>query len=224
VTLPPTTARERIADLALFPLGLVLFPGALLSLRIFEARYLDLMAHCLRSGEPFGVVTLNRGSEVRTPAGAADGSGSSSVAAVEFAPQGCLAVLQDCDAVQSGLLLVRCSGTHRFKIGPAHQDKNGLWRADAELLADDPALAPPDDCRSAVQALRLACASLAAQGGLPFQEPLAFDDAAWVANRWCEILPIPPATKLKLMMLSDAQARLRLVADFLRRKGIVSTD
>jgi hypothetical protein len=43
-----------------------------------------------------------------------------------------------------------------------------------------------------------------------------------VANRWCEILPIPAPTKLKLMLLPDAAARLRLVADFLRRKGIVA--
>ncbi|MEY4748274.1 MAG: hypothetical protein RIQ60_488 [Pseudomonadota bacterium] len=211
----PHSNESRIADLALFPLGLVLFPGALLPLRIFEARYLDLMSHCLRSGAPFGVVTLSRGSEVRTPAT------PSGEAAVAFSAQGCLATLLDCDAVQSGLLQVRCLGRQRFEISTPRQDDNGLWRADAQLVADDPVLLPPDDCREAVQALRLACVSLAAQGGLPFREPLAFNDAAWVANRWCEILPIPPSTKLGLMMLADAQARLRLVADFLRRKGIV---
>ncbi|MFM2066491.1 MAG: hypothetical protein RLZZ584_1400 [Pseudomonadota bacterium] len=205
---------ERIGDLALFPLGLVLFPQALLALRVFEARYLDLMSACLRSGAPFGVVTLTRGGEVR--------AGKAGAAEVEFTRQGCLARLLSCDAPQAGLLQVSCSGTHRFETGPPRQDADGLWRADAELLADDPAQPPPADCQDAVDALQLACASLAAQDRSPFQAPLDFGNTAWVANRWCEILPIPAPTKLKLMMLPDATARLRLVADFLRRKGIVA--
>ena len=36
-----------------------------------------------------------------------------------------------------------------------------------------------------------------------------FDDAGWVANRWCEILPIPLAAKQKLMELPDPVVRLR---------------
>ena len=33
--------------------------------------------------------------------------------------------------------------------------------------------------------------ALAAQGAQPFLAPHRFDDAGWVANRWCEILPLP---------------------------------
>jgi Lon protease-like protein len=43
----------------------------------------------------------------------------------------------------------------------------------------------------------------------------------WVANRWCEILPISLAAKQKLMELPDAQVRLQLVDEFLRSKGVV---
>jgi Lon protease-like protein len=204
------TAGEQQANLALFPLGTVLFPGALLPLRIFEARYLDLMTDCLRSGSSFGVVTLTKGGEVR--GGTAD---------VAFATQGCLAQVLHCDCPQAGLLQVSCLGGSRFEIALPRQDRNGLWRADATQLPDDACDPPAPDCADAVQALRLACASLAAQDRSPFRTPHAFDDAGWVANRWCEILPIPTATKLKLMLLPDPQARLRLVADFLRRKGIV---
>jgi Lon protease-like protein len=42
-----------------------------------------------------------------------------------------------------------------------------------------------------------------------------------VANRWCEILPIPLAAKQRLMALSDPQLRLRLVDEYLRGKGVV---
>jgi Lon protease-like protein len=42
-----------------------------------------------------------------------------------------------------------------------------------------------------------------------------------VANRWCELLPIPLGTRQKLMELEDAPARLRLVDGFLRSRGVV---
>ena len=38
-------------ELALFPLRMVLFPGGLLHLKVFEARYLDLVSRCLRGGD-----------------------------------------------------------------------------------------------------------------------------------------------------------------------------
>lgn len=48
----------------MFPLGSVLFPGAILPLHVFEPRYQTLVEHCL-AGEPeFGVVLIERGSEV----------------------------------------------------------------------------------------------------------------------------------------------------------------
>jgi Lon protease-like protein len=56
-----------VAELALFPLRTVLFPDGLLELKIFEARYLDLMSACLRESVPFGVVALRAGSEARRP-------------------------------------------------------------------------------------------------------------------------------------------------------------
>jgi Lon protease-like protein len=65
------TVNAATAPLPLFPLRSVLFPGGRLSLKVFEARYLDLMAGCMREQRPFGVVCLLQGSEVRQP-GAAD--------------------------------------------------------------------------------------------------------------------------------------------------------
>ena len=56
-----------MADLALFPLRTVLFPGGLLELKIFETRYLDLISRCLREQQSFGVVALKSGHEARHP-------------------------------------------------------------------------------------------------------------------------------------------------------------
>ena len=50
---------------------------------------------------------------------------------------------------------------------------------------------------------------------------LEANDAGWVANRWCEILPISLAAKQKLMELTDPLVRLQLVDEFLRGKGVV---
>lgn len=198
--------------LALFPLGTVLFPDGLLSLRVFEARYLDLITACLRSGGSFGVVTLSQGGEVRT--------GTESV---RFGTQGCLAELIDCDAPQAGLLQVRCRGTQRFELsGTPQPDHNGLWRADARSVPADAVLAPPVECRAAVRALHNTIRGLKAQGQEPFLEPHRLDDAGWVANRWCELLPIPLGTKQGLMALPEPIARLRLVDSYLRKQAIIS--
>jgi len=50
--------------LPLFPLGSVLFPGALLPLHIFEPRYRLLVRRCVEREQPFGIVLIRSGSEV----------------------------------------------------------------------------------------------------------------------------------------------------------------
>ena len=205
-------AAQRIAALPLFPLRSVLFPGGLLALKVFEARYLDLVAECLRHQQPFGVVCLLQGGEVR-----ADKS------AVRFESTGVLARLDDVDSEQPGVLRVRCTGTRRFRLeGTATPQADGLWVGHAELLPDDASQAPSAAHQPTVQALANAIATLKTQGTEPFNLPHRMDDAGWVANRWCEILPISLSAKQKLMELDDPQLRLQLVHDYLRGKGVVS--
>lgn len=50
--------------LPLFPLGSVLFPGALMPLHIFEPRYRLLIRRCMDRQRPFGIVLIRNGSEV----------------------------------------------------------------------------------------------------------------------------------------------------------------
>ena len=200
-----------LAALPLFPLQTVLFPGGLLSLKVFEARYLDLVSRCLREQKPFGVVCLNQGSDVRSNQGER----------VRFEAVGVLATLQDVDAEQPGILRVRCIGSQRFRAGPPREQADGLWLADVSLLDDDPALLPPPELAATVMALTNAIESLRSQGHAPFTEPFHMDDAGWVANRWCEILPISLAAKQKLMELEEPALRLKLVDEFLRGKGVV---
>jgi Lon protease-like protein len=207
------SANPQVEALSLFPLRSVLFPGGLLALKVFEARYLDLVSDCLRRQQPFGVVCLLQGGEVR--------AGNSP--AVRFESAGVLARLDEVDSEQPGVLRARCTGTRRFRLeGAAAQQADGLWVGSAALLDDDEALAPSAELLPTVQALANAIATLRAQGADPFNLPHRLDDAGWVANRWCEILPISLSAKQKLMELDDPQLRLQLVHDYLRGKGVVS--
>lgn len=196
--------------LALFPLQTVLFPGGKLGLKVFEARYLDLVGRCLRERSGFGVVALRQGAEVR------------SAAEVVLEDVGCLAELDEVDAPQAGLLQVRGRGTRRFRTRALRQEADGLWVAEAEWLPDDPTVLPTEPLLGSAKGLATAIATLRTQGHLPFLEPYRFEDAGWLANRWCEILPIPLAAKQKLMELGDPLVRLQLVDDYLRSKGVVT--
>jgi Lon protease-like protein len=101
------------------------------------------------------------------------------------------------------------------------QQADGLWQAQARLLPDDDAMLPTDNLVETVRGLANAIATLKQQGSEPFLKPFLFENSGWVANRWCEILPISVAAKQKLMELPDPQVRLQLVDEFLRTKGVV---
>lgn len=195
-----------MAELPLFPLRTVLFPDGLLELKIFEARYLDLMSRCLRESIPFGVVALRAGGEARSAAGDV----------VQLYEVGTLAELIEVDSAQAGILLVRCRGRQRFIVGATRQERDGLWLAETTPIAGDPAVAPSPSHAKVVKSLADAIASLAAEGAQPFLAPHRLDDAGWVANRWCEILPLPLEVKQRLMTLEDPLARLEVVDSLMR--------
>jgi len=198
-------------ELPLFPLQTVLFPGGLLPLRVFEARYLDMVGDCLRRDAPFAVVCLKQGSEVR----------GASAQPVRFESVAVLARLLDVDAEQPGILKLRCQGGPRLALGTPRQRADGLWQADARALPADAPAAVPAELAAGAQALGRAIGALAAQDQHPFLRPHRLDDAGWVANRWCELLPIPLAAKQRLMVLDEPALRLKLVVDYLRGQGVL---
>ena len=210
---PAVPATLTLQSLPLFPLTAVLFPDGLLSLRVFEVRYLDMISKCRKTGAPFGVVSLTQGSEVRQP-------GSTEA----FAQVGTLATIHDFENPQPGLMLLRATGAQRFRITASDQLKHGLWVADVERLPADMAVAVPDDLRPTADALQRLIHSLQLKadqpGPMPLMPPWKLDDCGWVANRWCELLPLPVALKQRLMELDNPLVRLELVSDVLTRTGI----
>ena len=208
-------APLTLQSLPLFPLSAVLFPDGLLSLRVFEVRYLDMIAKCRKAGAPFGVVSLTKGQEVRQPG-----------AQEAFSQVGTLATLHDIEQPQPGLLLVRATGTQRFRITSSDQLRHGLWVADVERLPPDLNVPVPEDLQGTADALERLIKSLQLKAGeqapMPLLPPWRLDDCGWIANRWCELLPLPVTLRQRLMELDNPLVRLELVSDVLTRTGIMT--
>ena len=208
------TQTLTLSSLPLFPLASVLFPDGLLALRVFEVRYLDMVRKCHQTGAPFGVVSLTQGNEVRQ-AGAPD---------EQFHDVGTLAIIDQLDTPQPGLITLLCRGTERFRITQRNHLVHGLWIANVGQLDRDLAIPIPDDLKKTATALMQVLHTLHARDVLNptaiLPTPQQLDDCGWVANRWCELLPVPMELKQRLMELDNPLVRLELVGDVLERTGI----
>ena len=91
-------------------------------------------------------------------------------------------------------------------------------------LQADLSVAIPDDLQKAADALGKLIQNLQERevpaDQMPLQAPYRLDDCGWVANRWCELLPMPLELKQRLMELDNPLLRLELVCDILERTGI----
>ena len=215
----------KLSSLPLFPLGSVLYPGGLLPLRICEVRYLDMIGKCHKNGAPFGVVALTAGSEVRkAEPGKSYKPTGDGFAVEEFCATGTLATITEFSSPQPGLMMIRCVGAQRFKISNREKLKHGLWIADVERIDDDMAVNVPEDLKPCAYALGKLIKSLQQRhipdDQMPLTPPYRLDDCGWVANRWCELLPLPLELKQRLMELDNPLVRLELISDILERTGI----
>jgi Lon protease-like protein len=185
--------------LPLFPLNTVLFPGCMLDLQIFEARYLDMISRCMKQGEGFGVVCILEGSEVGT-------------AAELFSAIGCEALVRDFQQLPNGLLGIRVEGGRRFRVQRAQVLPDQLTLAEVEWLeeaAEQPLRAEHADLAALLGAL---CAHpLVAALGMP-DEP-AGQEA--LANQLAYLLPLDSEQKLQLLDTPGAELRLELLQQLL---------
>jgi Lon protease-like protein len=188
----------------IFPLNTVLFPGAVLPLKIFEVRYMDMAKSCLKSGRPFGVCLIREGEEVGAPA--------------VPEPVGCLAHIGDCDVEDLGILKVRAEGQERFRIVSSEVTRQGLIVGEIEKLSPEPEAAGCPGLAQCSDFLRKAILGI---GEERFAQPYLFEDATWVGFRLAEILPLRNDVKQKLLELTDATLRLAVLHRFLRQQKLL---
>lgn len=186
-----TSARRY----ALFPLGVVLFPGGLLPLRIFEPRYLRMVAECLREQRPFVVAAIVAGTEAGRAATAAD--------------SGTLAHIIDWEQGDDGLLELLCEGGQSVAIGDVEIERDQLARASVTPLPPTVGGAVPAELRW----LQTLLQELLQKVGAPYDRlDVADPDADRVSARLIELLPLPLAEKQALFEIRDGVARLRRLA------------
>ena len=187
--------------LPLFPLHTVLFPGGPLALRIFEPRYLDMVRRCMKEQSSFGVVTIFEGAEAG--------------AVTHLADVGTCARIVDFDPLPDGLLGITCVGGERVRVLRRWQQSDGLHLGEVERLPTAPACELPAELAHLADLLREVLPKLGA--GYAHVDA-RFDDAGWVADRWAEILPLPPRDQLVLLELDDPVERLTQVAAWSARQ------
>jgi Lon protease-like protein len=197
--------------LPVFALNAVLFPAGVLSLRVFEARYVDMIRACLRNDSPFVVCRITQGAEVGL--------------AAEHETIGCIARIAEWDMEQAGLMLVRAAGGQRVRVSQRQIERDGLVRALVEPIAPEPDLPLPDQYAGCRELLRKMTEDIDEQAGSSLHRPIArpydFDSSSWVGNRLCELLPLPIAARQKLMELDNPLMRLSLVLQFLTQRGVL---
>ena len=109
-------------DLPLFPLKTVLLPGNTLSLKVFETRYLDMIAECMREDSTFGIILIYKGEET--------------VGDTDIHSIGTTAKISDWQDRADGLLGVTALGLERFEIKSTQNKDNGLTMGKVKILTE----------------------------------------------------------------------------------------
>ncbi len=184
--------------LDLFPLNSVLFPDGVARLKVFEARYIDLVTRCLKHEQPFGFCLIRSGSEVGEIA--------------EPFEVGTLAYITDWDMPQQGLFNIKVLGGQRFRIISHETGAGHILKAQVSLLAESPREKLDDRFVTPVNVLYKLMRKI---GTEHFSTPQRTDDVDWVANRLAELLPIDNTDRQSLLEQDDALHRLQVIEDVL---------
>ncbi len=182
------------AEIPIFPLGTVLYPQGVLPLRIFEARYVDMTKACIGDDEVFGVCLIHEGREVGAPA----------------TPEiwGCTARIRHWEVPTPGLFSLITQGERIFCIRERYTTPSGLTRALVQYAAHPDPQPVPARYRPLAQLIEDVSSQIDPRM-LP--TPMRLDDAAWVAWRLAELLPLAAEDRLRLLQLRDGAAMLALI-------------
>ena len=112
-----------LRTLPLFPLDMVMFPGAVASLQIFEPRYREMLRDCMDGDRRFGIVLIKNGTDT-----------SKSVETYEI---GTTVLITEFGAPRRGAIPISVTGEQRFRIGEESRVRPYLT-AEVELIEEDP--------------------------------------------------------------------------------------
>jgi len=192
-----------LTEIALFPLSSVLMPHARIPLQIFEQRYLDLVARCMRDNQGFGVVLLKQGSEVS--------GGSLDVPNVS--EMGTYALIVDWDQLPNGLLGITIEGRQRFAVESVWREADGLIKAKVSLQRPQESAPLPEQYASLADVL----------GGLirhpqvsRLNLPVSLEDGWAVGYQLGQLLPLNESINYALLGADSPQQLLEELDTLLR--------
>lgn len=172
----------------LFPLEVVLFPGAPLPLHIFEPRYKEMIGECLADRSAFGVVRA---------------------AEKSIAEIGCIAeIITVTKTYSDGRLDIVTEGRSPFEVLQFNQERSFL-RGEILLLEDEPDDPSKEDSDRARQ---LHAEILALAGSAP---DLASADPSPLSFRLASSLPLDLDFKQQLLALRSENRRISTLIEYL---------
>ena len=191
-------------NLPIFPLNNCLFPDGILSLNIFEIRYLKMIKKVSEERGCFGIILLKRGLETNRPG-----------ETEEFYDVGTMARIIRFETLQPTLFSISVKGEGRFKINSASKGMYSLWSAEVSEVRSDSIVRIPESIGRLSSNLK-DFFDANRKKTLPSNLSISdfddrFHDAGWVANRWAELLPMGAAQKQSLLEEMDPLARLKKI-------------
>ena len=185
--------------LAMFPLGMVVFPHQTIGLCVFEERYKQLLAD-IESNNVFGTCLIARGSEV--------GGGD------ERTSVGTVVRIVATQSLVDGQVLVMAQGEYCVRVSTWLEDAP-YPRARIEPRCCDDVMIDPDLLElaaSSVRAVRSLQSEVEPDMVLDTKCPMADDpwERAW---QLCSMTPMAILDQFKVLSLSDPNERLRLLVE-----------
>jgi hypothetical protein len=189
-----------MTELPLFPLKTVLLPSNKLRLKIFEPRYLDMIARCMREESKFGVVLIYKGEE--------------SLSDTDIYSVGTTATISDWENRADGLLSITALGIERFQIKSTHIQSDGLTIAEIEILKDTETSEMPEQYTYMQELLH----HISAQEGRIPNENQSFSEILYQLIYW---LPLESNLKQRLLEIADGSDRAAILHAELIRLGVI---
>ena len=199
-----TSLNDELAELPLFPLNLVLFPGMPLPLHIFEERYKAMIGDCMRRDAPFGVALIRSGLEVGGPA--------------EPHRIGATARVLRSELLEQGRMNIMTKGERRYEIIEITQQEPhaaALVRMLAEPIGQDFAGITPELADEYAKLIR---GLMTLSGGYTSQVPVP-DDPVELSYMIAANLDAPAPVRQELLEAPTASDRLTRLLPLLKRRN-----
>ncbi len=188
-------------QLPIFPLSTVLAPGGPLLLRIFEARYLDMVSHCLSHESSFGVSLIREGSE----------TGDAQVHEL-----GTFAKIADWYQYEDGVLGITAVGLQRYRLHDTSRRPDGLLIGQVSLLKRETPVPLPPEFGYLADVVKRVMAQMGSHYDLIEQD---YDNASWIGFRLMELLPLSDQQKQFGLEITDPLERLEMLSAVVDKIG-----